>query len=171
MAGGQDGGAVLQGDADHFGSAATGDLQLVADGADQQAVGRGSGTRGAQQLSLGIADAGDVRALVAVVPLVGYDAGDGGGRATQNGAVTDGGNQRHMGVIGVGEDRALGEQAVQAGLIFGAVTGQVIEAELIDHDGHDEFRLFGRRQPGAGHSEAEGREQAKDEFLHDSQWG
>ena len=46
-------------------------------------------------------------------------------------------------VVGVGEDRALGEELVQAALIFAAEAGQVIVAELVDRDGDDQFRLRG----------------------------
>ena len=129
---------------------ASGHLQLVAHRADQQAVRRRAGAAAAQQLRLGVAHAGDVLALVAVVPVVAHNPAGGGRRARKHRAVAHRRDRRDVDVVRVGEHRALAQQPRQAALVLAAKTCEVIVAELVDYDRHDQLRFPGRRTGQAG---------------------
>ena len=131
----------------------SGQLQLVAQRAHQQAVGRRARPGAAQQLRFGVAHAGDVHRFVAIVPVVRHDPADGGRGARQERAVAHCRDRRGMDVPGVGKHRTLTQQTVQTALVVAPEADQVIVAELVQYDRQNQFRFFWRRtsQAGRGH--------------------
>ena len=60
-------------------------------------------------------------------------------------AVPDRGDRGKVIQMGVGEHRALGQQAVQAAVVFVAEASQVIVAKLIDDNRQDQFGFLRSR--------------------------
>ena len=104
---------------------------------------RATFTRGAQDLYRVIGNAGDRLARVAIEPVVAHDAADRRRGPAQKRAVADRRDRRKVLVVRVREHRAPREQPVQALLVLRPEAQQIVVAELIDRDGHDQLGLFG----------------------------
>ena len=161
VAGGQNGGAVLERNADYPRFAAVRHLQFVPHRADHQPV-RGRALPGAsQQFRLAVADAGDVLVLPEIEPVVADNAAHRRGGPCQERAVSDRRDGRKVDVPCVGENRAPGQQPVETGVVFGAEPREVVVAELVHHDRHHQFGLF---RGGGDQGGRQGKQQQK--LLH-----
>ncbi len=114
---------------------------------------------------------------LAVVPVVADDAAHRRRGAAHHRRVADGGDGGVVLEEGVGEVRAVGQQAIEARVVFGAEPREVVVAELIDGDEQHQLdwpvatRRRGVRRRGAGRSRREDDQQQgdgdKSERAHD----
>ncbi len=156
--------AVFERDANYPRPAAVRHLQFVPDRAHQHPPRRcPRRVRSTQQARVRILHARDFAILTVVEPLVPYNPAHAGCRARKEGAVPDRGHSGKVDEPGVREDRAFVEQPVEPGLVLASQTGQVIVAELVDHDGQHQLG-FGRR----GSKRANYRQQTGQNSSHGS---
>jgi len=138
----QNSAAVLNGNADHLGVTAL-HLQFVGHRTNHQPMRRRAwGARDASNhFCRGIGHAGHRPPGLAVVPLVSDDAAGRGRGSAEKGGVTHCGNGGGVQIVSVSENRALVEQACQAGVVVAAKTQQVVIPELVNDDRQDQARL------------------------------
>ena len=146
--GGQDGAAILQRDAVDL-AALAGQLQLITDGRNQQAVGRSarhiasvlSATQGRRIV---IRNALDCSAFHTSVPGIAGNAADRRHRTGQEGGMPHGRDRRRRLVVGIGKHGALLQQALEPAGELVLEAGQIVIAHLVDDDGEHQRGARGR---------------------------
>ena len=153
VAGGQDGAAVLAGDADHLGGGLQ-RAQHVADGLDLVVLRAGAGQWLGLVADVLVAGIGGVvlrRAGHRIAPLVADDAAALRIGAAEHDRVTGRGDRVAMAVIRVGEPGAAVQEALEAvGLQLVAVAQHLPDGQAVNHhEDHQPGRLL-RREGGGG---------------------
>src|SRR5690242_21529788 len=90
-------------------------------------------------LNLPIAHARDDFRFLAVVPGIPDNAAYRGHSAGHEDAVADGSNGRNLRIECVRENCTLRHESIEAAMVVGTETSQVVIAELIDDDADDQF--------------------------------
>ena len=142
--GGKNGGAIFQRHSEDAGLALRGQLEFVAQRVGQQVVRRRAGfvSGDADQLCVVVFDRRDHLLLLRVPPFVGGDAVAVAVGAGEERGVSGSGAGVGVVVIAVGEVGAVVEEEAEAGVAeLVAIALQVVAAELVDHDHHDQLGM------------------------------